>query len=124
MSESSLPTQVKTPLLSNGAYDKLKSTVVVALPALGALYYALASIWGLPFAEQVVGTLAALNTFLGLLVNASKRSYDKSDTKYAGDVAFEAVDGDETTKRMVARLNTHPQVIASKTEAIFRVVDK
>lgn len=121
MSESSLPAQVKTPLLSNGTYDKLKHTVVLALPALGALYYALASIWGLPHAEQVVGTLAAVNTFLGLLLNVSKKSYDNSDTKYLGDVTFEAVDGDETTKRMVAHLNTHPQVIASMPEALFRV---
>jgi len=124
MSESSHRAQVKTPLLSNGAYDKLKHTVVLALPALGALYFGIAGIWGLPYAEQVVGTLAAFNTFLGLVLGASKKSYDNSDTKYAGDVAFEAVDGDETTKRMVARLNTHPQVIASQDEALFRVREK
>lgn len=121
MSESSHHAKVKTPLLGDTTYDKLKHTVVLAFPALGALYFALAQVWNLPHPEQVVGTIAAVNTFLGLLVNAAKKSYDNSDTKYAGDVAFEAVDGDETTKRMVAHLNTHPQVIASMDTALFRV---
>jgi imidazoleglycerol phosphate synthase glutamine amidotransferase subunit HisH len=123
MSESSRHAKVKTPLLNDASYAAVKHGAALVLPALGALYFALAQIWHLPNPEEVIGTIAAVNTFLGVVLGVATKSYNNSDTKYAGDVAFEAVDGDETTKRMVARLNTHPQVIASMNEARFRVVD-
>jgi hypothetical protein len=93
---------------------------------MGALYFTLAQIWHLPNAEEVIGTIAAVNTFLGVLLGISTRSYNRSNAKpqYVGEVAFEAVDGDETTKRMVTRLNTHPQVIASMDQVTFGVVDE
>ena len=57
--------------LSNRAYDILKWIAMYFLPALGTLYFAVASIWNLPYGEQVVGTITAIDTFLGVLLGIS-----------------------------------------------------
>lgn len=63
---------------SNKTYDILKWIAMYLLPALGTLYFALAGIWGLPYGEQIVGTITAIDTFLGVLLGISKANYDKS----------------------------------------------
>lgn len=64
-------TPVKKPLLSNELYNGTKFTAQVLLPALATLYFAVAQIWGLPYAVQIIGTLAALDTFLAVLLGIS-----------------------------------------------------
>lgn len=63
--------------LSNDAYDALKWVALYLLPALGTLYFALSGIWGLPYGEQVVGTLTAVDTFLGVVLGISADTYNK-----------------------------------------------
>ena len=64
--------------LSNKAYDVLKWIAMYLLPALGTLYFALAGIWGFPFGEEVVGTLSAIDTFLGVILGISSAEYNKT----------------------------------------------
>ena len=66
--------------MSNKTYDTLKRIAQYLLPAAGTLYFALAGIWNLPYGEQVVGTITAVDTFLGVLLGISAASYNK-DTK-------------------------------------------
>lgn len=63
--------------MSNKLYDVLKYIAQIVLPALGTLYFALASIWGLPYGEEVVGTITALDAFLGALLMISSVNYNK-----------------------------------------------
>ena len=63
--------------MSNKTYDILKYICMVCLPALGTLYFALASIWGFPYGEQIVGTITAIDTFLGTLLMISNNQYNK-----------------------------------------------
>ncbi len=63
--------------MSNSTYDKLKFIAQVVLPAAGTLYAALAGIWGLPYAEQIVGTIVAVDTFLGVVLKISTHQYMK-----------------------------------------------
>lgn len=63
--------------MSNKTYDVLKYICMVCLPALGTLYFALASIWGFPYGEQIVGTITAIDTFLGTLLMISNNQYNK-----------------------------------------------
>lgn len=63
--------------ISNQAYDFLKWIAQYFLPALGALYFALSSIWGFPYGEQIIGTLTALDVFLGVLLGISTAAYNK-----------------------------------------------
>ena len=63
--------------MSNKAYDVLKWIAMYLLPALGTLYFALAGIWGLPYGEQIVGTITAVDTFLGVILGISTTKYNK-----------------------------------------------
>ena len=63
--------------MSNKTYDILKWIALILLPALGTLYFALAGIWGFPYAEQVVGTITAVDTFLGVVLGISAANYNK-----------------------------------------------
>ena len=64
-------------MMNNKTYDLLKWIAQIALPALGALYFALAQIWGLPYGEQIVGTITAIDCFLGALLGISTMLYNK-----------------------------------------------
>lgn len=64
--------------LSNKTYDILKYIAQIVLPALGALYFGLAKIWGLPYGTEIVGTIAVVDTFLGTLLGLSTKNYNKS----------------------------------------------
>lgn len=65
--------------MSNKVYDILKWIALVVLPALATLYFALAGIWGFPYGEQVVGTITAIDTFLGALLGISSINYYKKE---------------------------------------------
>lgn len=61
--------------MSNRTYDHLKFIAQIVLPAIGTLYFALAGIWGLPYGEQIVGTITAVDTFLGAVLKISSDRY-------------------------------------------------
>ena len=63
--------------MSNKVYDVLKWIAMVVLPATATLYFALAGIWGFPFGEEIVGTITAVDTFLGVLFGISSAQYHK-----------------------------------------------
>ena len=63
--------------MSNKVYDVLKWIAMYFLPAIGTLYFALSGIWNLPYGEQVVGTITAVDTFLGVLLGISTSQYNK-----------------------------------------------
>ena len=64
--------------MSNKVYDVLKWFAMIVLPAIAALYSALAGIWGFPYGEQIVGTLVAVDTFLGAVLQISNANYKKT----------------------------------------------
>lgn len=66
--------------MTNKVYDILKWIAQYFLPAIGTLYFALAGIWGLPYGEQVVGTITAVDTFLGVLLGISSAQYNKDSS--------------------------------------------
>ena len=63
--------------LNNKVYDVLKWISRYLLPAAGTLYFALAGIWGFPYGEQIVGSITAVNTFLGVILGISSANYKK-----------------------------------------------
>lgn len=69
---------MKNLILSDKTYSLLKWIALILLPALGTLYFALAGIWGLPFGEQIVGTITAVDTFLGAILGISTSNYKKN----------------------------------------------
>ena len=89
--------QPRKPLLSSDAYDIIKVITQYWLPAAGTLYFTLAQIWDLPYAEQVVGTITALVLFLGILLGYSKHYYDLSAERYDGNLVVDTSNPEKDT---------------------------
>lgn len=106
-------------VLSPKAYEFLKNLVQLILPAAGTLYFSLAGIWGLPAGEKVVGTLAVLATFLGVILKISSRTYDALGKAFDGDMV---VDDDGEGPRFRLELETPPEEFAGKDKVSFKVV--
>jgi len=58
----------------------LKWIAQILLPAIGTLYFALAGIWNFPYAEAIVGTITAIDTFLGVILGISSANYYKEES--------------------------------------------
>lgn len=69
-------------------YDRLKLLAQIVLPALGTLYVALAALWDLPKPQEVVGTIVAVDTFLGVLLGLSQARYVNNEVA-TGDLNLE-----------------------------------
>ena len=64
--------------LSNKAYDVLKWIALIVLPALAVFYGELASIWGIPFGDQIPDTIMSIDLFLGVVLGISSASHKKN----------------------------------------------
>lgn len=64
-------------MLDERVYKILKYVAQIVLPAVATLYFALAGIWGFPYGEEIVGTITAVDTFLGVLLGISTATYNK-----------------------------------------------
>lgn len=65
--------------MSNERYDFLKWVAQYFLPAAGTLYFTIAGIWGLPYVEEVIGTITAIDAFLGVALGISTHQYNKTN---------------------------------------------
>lgn len=68
-------------VLNDKVYNVLKWISLYVLPALATLYFTLSSIWSLPCTEQVIGTLTAIETFIGIILGISTSQYNKLQGK-------------------------------------------
>lgn len=109
-------------ILSPKMYDFFKNLVQVGLPAIASLYFGLSSIWGLPGAEQVVGTIALFTTFLGVVLKISSNTFNALEPEHDGDMVIEhAEDG---RKIFALQLNGDPEKIAEQGSVSFKVVHR
>ena len=110
-----------TPLLSNKRYDQLKYIATIMLPAIATLYFTLSQIWELPRGTEVVGTITALVTFLGVLLRLSSKTYNSSEAKYDGAVNVTRTDGVTTFELDVF---SDLDKLDQKSEIVMKVVPK
>ncbi len=68
--------------MRNETYDLLKYIAQIVIPAVSTLYFALSKIWGLPFGTEVVGTLAAIDAFMGAILKISTDAYNDEGGDY------------------------------------------
>ena len=94
-------------------YDQVKYIAMVVLPALGALYFAFAEIWDLPSAEQVVGSIVALDAFLGVALH-----FSKDDVKYDG--TMNVTESEDVITHQL-ELDGDPDALRTKDSVTFRV---
>lgn len=112
------PVQQK-PFLGARTYDILKKIVQFVLPALGSLYFGLSKIWGLPGGEEVVGSLALVATFGGVILGISKSQYDNNELRFVGETWLSPTD--EGWKRVFNV--TSDEIDPNRKEISFKVVD-
>lgn len=103
--------------INNKLYDILKWVAQIVLPALGAAYFGLASIWGFPYGEQVVGTITVLDTFLGALLGISS-------IKYEGDGVLTVNTEDENKDIYHLSLTTPIEDLPKKNCVVFKTEKK
>jgi hypothetical protein len=106
------------PVFTGKLYDVLKYLAQVVFPALGTAYFALAQIWGLPAAQEVVGTIIVVDTFLGVVLQISSTKYNNSDAKYDGTVG---VTETEEKLNYVLNLNDDPVALKDKDEIRLKI---
>lgn len=104
-------------MLSDSAYDRLKKIVQIVLPAVSSLYFGLAQIWGWPGAEKVVGTLAIVTTFLGVVIGISAREYIRSGA--AGEIHI--IENPNGPDGVAVDLGEAPGVVADKDAVLLKV---
>ena len=60
--------------MTNQQYDTLKMIALILTPVL-AFLASLTNIWNVPYAEQIVATLTALDTLIGAVVVIANKQY-------------------------------------------------
>ena len=65
--------------LNDKTYDTLKWIAMYLLPAAGTLFFKHTNMGGHPYGEQVVGTITAVDTFLGVILGISTAQYNKAN---------------------------------------------
>ena len=105
-------------LLHGRVYDVLKWIVQIVLPAIATLYFALAQIWGLPKAEEVIGSIASITIFLGAILGISTAAYNRSDNKYDGQIIISQTD---EKKLYNLELSGDPETLDTKQSVLFKI---
>lgn len=106
-------------ILNDKIYNILKWVSTIVLPAIGTLYFTIAGIWGLPYAEQVLGTITALVTFCGVVLGVSTHSYNKDPN--SGDGILMIDTNDPEKDRYLLNLRTDLDEVARKSRLIVKV---
>jgi len=101
-------------VFKNETYEKLKWIAQYLLPALGTLYFALSSIWELPYGEQIVGTITAVDAFLGVLLGISSKNYEGD-----GSMIVNTTDPEKDVYRL--SLNCPVAELSEKDSVTFKV---
>jgi hypothetical protein len=108
----------KDPALSNKLYDFLRFIAQILLPAAGTAYAAIAALWGWGAVTQVVGTIVAIDTLLGVVVSYLKAKYDGSDAAFDGVIQAVHEDGVKTYNMV---LNSDPATLDQQDKVTFKV---
>jgi len=108
------------PLLSNSTYDTGKWVATILLPAVGALYFGIAQIWGLPAAEEVVGTIVTIEVFLGAILGISTKQYNNSEAKYDGALVVDTTNPEKDV--LTVEVDKHPMDLVEKQDLTLKVV--
>lgn len=109
----------ETTVLSRKSYDFFKNAVQKYLPALASLYFGLSQIWGFPAGEEVVGTIALLTTFLGVVVGVSHARFNESTLSNDGQLVVTSDGGG--VKNVLLELDGDPENLPSRDKIVFKV---
>lgn len=119
MSNTNEEVEMTTPIFRNETYDRVKTAVQVVLPALATLYYAIATIWGLPSPEEIVATITAVTTALGVVLRVSSKQFAASEAKNDGVIEHSVNEAGTPIFSLV--LNGNPYDLIHRDKITFQV---
>lgn len=90
-------------------YDRLKFIAQIILPAVSTLYFSLTEIWNLPYGLQVVGTITAIDLFLGVILGFSSQQYYKTGSNFDGQLSM--VSGEDGNEKVVFDVESDPETV-------------
>ena len=108
-------------VLGHKAYETIKWTTQIVLPATGSLYFGLSQTWGFPNGEEAVGTITLVVTFLGVILGLSNHGYKRSDARFDGDI--DITETEDATKYSL-NLNEPPENLSTRSEVTFKITPK
>lgn len=109
-------------IFKDSVYQKLKFLALVLIPAFSTLYFSIGSIWSLPDTTKVIGTLSAIDTFLGVILGLSTKAYNASDLRYDGNLNIMSTDSNGSPRVYSLELNGDPEdILDNKTSIVFKV---
>lgn len=106
--------------MGNKTYDRLKPIVEMILPGIATLWLAIASIWGLPFAEPIAATIVAINAFLGICLAISNKQYKQNTPDISGDLLVDA--REDGADLMTVALEKPLENLSDGDEVRFKVI--
>jgi len=106
-------------VLGDKLYARMKFLVQTFLPALSTLYFTLSGVLNLPYTTQVIGVIAAIATFLGVLLGISTKAYNSSDARFDGVIDVGTSDSGAKLYSLV--LNGDIDALDQKGSVTFKV---
>lgn len=67
--------------LNDKIYNILKWVSLIALDAIGVAYESLATVWSLPFGDEVMKTCTIISILIGTLIGISTYNYNKKESE-------------------------------------------
>lgn len=112
------PSELVQSLLTSQQYNVLKWVTIIVLPAITTAYGTLSSIWGWPYGDQIVASLAAITLLLGVIIGVSTSSYNKSSAGPAGTLV---VDNSGTGQQTYLAFDQDPKTLAEGSQITLNV---
>lgn len=118
--ENNQPPEEPSFVLPAKVYNFVKWLVLIVVPAFSTLYFTLGNQFGWTNVEAVIGTCAAVATFLGGILGISNHQFNK--VKYWGDVVIsEGPDG--TIIDHMAFNDVPTGDISKRDEVVLKVIN-
>lgn len=112
------PSEIVQSLLTSQQYNILKWVTIIVLPAVTTAYGTFSNIWGWPYGDQIVASLAALTLLLGVIIGVSTSSYNKSSAGPSGTLV---VDNSGTGQQTYLAFDQDPKTLAEGSQITLNV---
>lgn len=108
---------------NNKTFNILKWATLVFVPAVNAATFSILQLWGVDpdVTSKITGSIAILNTLLGVGVGALALQYNTSDEKYDGTI--DPLTANMQTSDRALNLSTDEYDAANQKEVLLKVVE-
>lgn len=106
--------------LTNDAYSKLKSMVLITLPLVSSLCFLSSYIWDLPYTKIIMGIISLITLLLGSCLIVSSNRYSARDSGYDGQM--HVIIPEDGPKVFSLELNGDPEKLAAQDSITFKIL--